>query len=349
MVEGSMNIVDTKCFVVYSLPNEVKYQLSFAEFELIDFTTPYLEHYDFIFTDAFKNRDKSYGLRFTDSYTNKPFSFTTSLKYKGKTITKDDYLHAVKSIITEIEDTELGKLVYSRTRFISDDGTDLALIFEELNKSYPTAFTYMINIPGVACWIGASPEILLAKESNNWITHALAGTQKKQSNVADVEWRAKEIEEHAFIEQFVTEICNDLQLSYTKTEKRTVEAGPVVHIKSDFRIQATDKVNLLIDKLHPGPAISGFPKSLAIEKIKNFESHERSFYTGIIGPTKHNDTPYLFINLRCMAAYKNGFELFIGGGLTKDSDPEAEWNETEYKSQTLIRSISQSRLNTVKV
>ena len=70
-------------------------------------------------------------------------------------------LYTAQKIIDEISATSLGKLVFSRTRFISDDASDLALIYDSLNKNYPNAFTYIINIPGIACWIGATPEILL--------------------------------------------------------------------------------------------------------------------------------------------------------------------------------------------
>ena len=36
-----------------------------------------------------------------------------------------------------------------------------------------------------------------------------------------------------------------------------------------------------------------------------------------------------------MEVYENGYHLYVGGGITADSDLEAEWEETELKAETL--------------
>ena len=43
------------------------------------------------------------------------------------------------------------------------------------------------------------------------------------------------------------------------------------------------------------------------------------------------DSATFFVNLRCMRFYQNTIELFAGAGITEDSDPTAEWEETEKK------------------
>ena len=44
----------------------------------------------------------------------------------------------------------------------------------------------------------------------------------------------------------------------------------------------------------------------------------------------------LYVNLRCMQVFDNHVEIYVGGGITKDSQPEAEYLETLAKSQTLL-------------
>ena len=45
----------------------------------------------------------------------------------------------------------------------------------------------------------------------------------------------------------------------------------------------------------------------------------------------------LYVNLRCMQVFKDKVSLYIGGGITKDSQPTAEWEETLRKAETLQR------------
>ena len=45
----------------------------------------------------------------------------------------------------------------------------------------------------------------------------------------------------------------------------------------------------------------------------------------------------LFVNLRCAQLFENTAYLYVGGGFTKDSIPDLEWDETENKAQTLLK------------
>ena len=70
--------------------------------------------------------------------------------------------------------------------------------------------------------------------------------------------------------------------------------------------------------------------------------YERDYYTGFLGelniPQEKSSVPKtaLFVNLRCMKINdKNSASLFIGGGITEDSNAEREWEETISKSKTM--------------
>jgi isochorismate synthase len=73
----------------------------------------------------------------------------------------------------------------------------------------------------------------------------------------------------------------------------------------------------------------------SIELIKEHEVHQRGLYTGIIGFYAEQNCS-LYVNLRCAQIQKENAYLYLGGGFTKDSDIEKEWEETENKSMTLI-------------
>ena len=87
--------------------------------------------------------------------------------------------------------------------------------------------------------------------------------------------------------------------------------------------------------MHPTPAVCGFPKDESKAFILENENYDRTFYTGFLGELNvHNQTD-LFVNLRCMEIVDKQVNLFIGCGITKDSIPEKEWEESINKSMTM--------------
>jgi len=97
-----------------------------------------------------------------------------------------------------------------------------------------------------------------------------------------------------------------------------------------------NKTGELVGALHPTPAVCGMPQQTAYEYILQIEAHDRKFYTGFLGPWQLNGQSELFVNLRCAEFDHTALHLFVGGGLTSSSVAESEWEETEYKSKTLL-------------
>ena len=90
----------------------------------------------------------------------------------------------------------------------------------------------------------------------------------------------------------------------------------------------------LIRKLHPTPAVCGLPRDKAKEFIIKNENYNREFYTGFLGEITNTDSS-LFVNLRCMKLEENIANIYVGGGITKDSNSKQEWLETVSKTQTM--------------
>ena len=49
----------------------------------------------------------------------------------------------------------------------------------------------------------------------------------------------------------------------------------------------------------------------------------------------------LFVNLRCMQLGDGHASLYVGGGITAESDPASEWRETEMKAETMLSVLKQ--------
>jgi isochorismate synthase len=81
------------------------------------------------------------------------------------------------------------------------------------------------------------------------------------------------------------------------------------------------------------------PKDATRDFIINNESGERNYYSGFSGLLDPNGDTRLFVTLRCMQiegeSEATAYRLYAGGGLLKDSQCQAEWEETEAKMNTM--------------
>lgn len=222
-------------------------------------------------------------------------------------------------------------------------------IFETLCRLYPKAFVYFFEHPLLGRWMGASPEIFLLKNDFDFNTVALAATRSGDGSGSD--WNAKELEEQGFVAQFIEEKLKDFGVShYSKEGPKPIQAGQVIHLRTryHFRSQHISKnVGSFLKALHPTPAVGGYPKEAALKVIGSAESFDRMFYSGFLGPVLPHGF-HFFVNIRSMKLEQGKAVLFLGGGLTRDSEEEAEWQETRLKAQTLwsvIHSVKQNIRN----
>jgi len=253
----------------------------------------------------------------------------------------------VNKSVAAIKTGQFKKLVTSRTESLALNDTDVITIYSRLLNTYPNAFRYCFYTPQTGLWMGATPEQLLKAENKSIHTVALAGTQLyKEDETAT--WETKEREEQQFVTDYILNELHDFTTQITTTEPYTFRAGNIVHIKTDISAELKDGKSLedVIKTLHPTPAVCGLPKADAQQFLLDNEGYDREYYSGFLGELNcdfETGSPKtdLFVNLRCMKIENNTAHLYIGCGITKDSDPEKEFYETVNKSMTMRKVISE--------
>jgi isochorismate synthase len=248
----------------------------------------------------------------------------------------------VESGIEAIRKGDLEKVVLSRKESVHLDKFEIELVFNKLICNYPTAFKYCFYHPKIGFWIGATPEQFLKVDENLVKTVALAGTQLFDKN-EDAIWKNKEIEEQQIVTEYITRNLKLYSNNITFSKPYTHQAGSLVHIKTDIQAEVNDKnaVSEIIEVLHPTPAVCGFPKEIAKQFILQNEGYQREFYAGFLGEWNKDFATFkqkqsdLFVNLRCMKIEESVANLYIGCGITKDSNPQKEFVETVNKSLTI--------------
>jgi isochorismate synthase len=254
----------------------------------------------------------------------------------------ESFLRIVRAGIDEIERGSFEKVVLSRTLAIElSDSFDVSVAFQNLCALYSNALISFVSIPQLGSWLGASPELLVSVENG------LAGTQPYTEgiNLKNVAWTQKDIEEQALVERYIISCFKKIRLrEYEEHGPRTVVAGNLIHLKSDFTVDmiATNFPQLgsvMLQLLHPTSAVCGVPLDTSLEFIHKLEGYNRQLYTGYLGPVNFNSRIDIFVNLRCLQIMPKEAMLYAGAGITQDSIPEKEWEETELKLNTLLRVI----------
>ncbi|AZA49106.1 hypothetical protein EG346_13415 [Chryseobacterium carnipullorum] len=250
--------------------------------------------------------------------------------------TKEEYTNTLQQVIDVIKNHDLPKLVYSRRKIFRDfNGIDYKESFKKLCITYPNAFRYIFN-DGENAWMGAFSETLgkFNKTTHEFETMSLAGTLPVSE-----EWTEKEIEEQKPVTSYIKDILENYSANLQLSETYDHISGNIKHLRTDFKahIRPEDLDNL-IHELHPTPAVCGIPKDFCKKSIQQFEKFPRELYAGYI-KVETDEWVMYFVNLRCARLYKDSVHIFVGGGITAQSDAEKEWRETELKSEAVLKNL----------
>lgn len=281
--------------------------------------------------------------QFADAYeipvSDIPTDFTNEPNPKSDPNVYQKHVDLVQKTIDFIQEGNAQKVVISRSISLDFNFQKTISVFENLCFHYPDTLVYLWFHPQFGLWMGATPERLVTLEHYEFTTMSLAGTQLFTENLI---WQEKEKQEQKLVTEYIQKqllpYSNQLELSETFTKK----AGLLAHLCTLIQGRLNPKNNLfdLINQLHPTPAVCGTPRTIAKQFIWENEGYNREFYTGFLGEINPLGKSEVFVNLRCLKILENQVQIFVGGGITAQSNPELEWLETVYKSKVLGKFIS---------
>lgn len=261
--------------------------------------------------------------------------------------TKDGYETAIQKVIDYIHAGDIFQANISQ-RFIADipESFDPYAHYCHLRTINPAPFSAYFNA-GDGIISSASPERFLSCDSKGYVqTKPIKGT-RPNSDGADEELlaSAKDRAENAMI---VDILRNDLA-KVCKADSITVDqfaaletfAG-VHHLVSTIHGQLTeDKSALdLLKACFPGGSITGAPKIRAQEIIEELEPTRRGPYCGSIATIGFDGAMDSSILIRTLLYKNNAVSFQVGGGITANSNPEDEYQETLTKAAKIFESFT---------
>jgi len=195
--------------------------------------------------------------------------------------------------------------------------------------------------------VSASPERFLELRGRRVETRPIKGTRPRGDTPAHDEALARELEgstkDRAENVMIVDVLRNDLGRVCEAGSVRTTGLCELERFPQVFHLTSTVTGELrsgldALDLLHacfPGGSITGAPKIRAMEIIESLEPVRRHLYTGAIGYLDWRGDADWSIAIRSAIVTPGTIRFAAGGGITADSDPEAEYEETLHKAAGL--------------
>ena len=251
-----------------------------------------------------------------------------SFFFSFKEVAFETYKLAFKRIIFHLErgDTYLVNLTFP-TPLITN------LTLEEIYET--SVAPYKLMVPG--CFVVFSPELFVRISDSKIFSHPMKGTidatipGAAQKLLMD----EKELFEHNTI---VDLIRNDLSMVATGVhverfrylDRIQTNRGDLLQMSSaitgDLPAGYMERLGDILFTLLPAGSVTGAPKEKTVEIIRQCESYQRDFYTGIFG-FFDGESLTSAVSIRFIEQGTDGLLYKSGGGITALSNVESEYGE----------------------
>jgi menaquinone-specific isochorismate synthase len=197
--------------------------------------------------------------------------------------------------------------------------------------------------------VSASPEYLLRLQGNDLSSDAVAGTLRRD---------ASEVLDRQLGDQLMTDakarhehqlVVDDIQDSLAEISQQ-IHPTPPARLKRLRRLQhlhtrVNARLNPHIDlfdaaeRLHPTAAVNGAPAVLASRWLQQHETLGRGWYSGSAGWVAASGDGELAVLIRTALIDGREAELIAGAGITRQSEANSEFAETELKIAAMLEAL----------
>ncbi|GAB3710156.1 chorismate-binding protein [Nocardiopsis nanhaiensis] len=268
------------------------------------------------------------------------------LEWHPGSLTRDAWMEAVAGTVRRIRSGALEKAVLARDA-VADTCSpiDVRALLERLSAGFPDCFTFSVD--GM---VGATPELLLRQEGDQFTSLVLAGTRPRGEDPGadhqlgqEMLSSAKDVEEHGLAVDSLRTALGPL------TEELAVPAWPhllklanVQHLATRAHARLSPGVSALdaVAALHPTAAVGGTPTEAAMRLIAEVEGMDRGGYAGPVGWLDGAGNAEWGIALRCARVDGARARLFAGCGIVAGSEPASEVAEAESKFRVMREALT---------
>lgn len=257
-----------------------------------------------------------------------------------------EYIAAIEKVQAYIRQGDIYQVNISQRFSFEIKGCNRT-IYNILRKISPAAFGGYFQLEGYDIF-SISPERFLLITGDYIETRPIKGTRPRGGDDQE-DWRLKNELEESSKDRAELLMIVDLERNDLGRISRpgTIKVEDLFRIKTYatvFHLDATVKgrikpgmgYNNILRATFPGGSITGAPKIRSMEIIEELENVRRGVYTGSMGYIDYRGNCDLNIAIRTAVVKDNIGYYQAGGGLTIDSDPVMEYEETWDKTRALV-------------
>ncbi|HET9874726.1 MAG TPA: aminodeoxychorismate synthase component I [Mycobacterium sp.] len=219
-------------------------------------------------------------------------------------------------------------------------GAPLDFFVNAVTRTGPARAAYVAGAWGAVASL--SPELFLRRRGDVVISSPIKGTLPLDARPSALRGSAKDVAENIMIVDLVRNDLGRVATTGTVTvpELLAVRAAPGVwHLVSTVsaRVPVELPAKALLDAAFPPASVTGTPKFRARQLISQWEWQRRGVYCGTVGLASPAAGCELNVAIRTVEFdAAGGAVLGVGGGITADSDADAEWEECLHKAAPII-------------
>ena len=226
-------------------------------------------------------------------------------------------------------------------------GSALEFFADGVARTAPARAAYLAGRWGAVASL--SPELFVRRTGERVDSSPIKGTLPVHDDPDRLRSSAKDVAENIMIVDLVR---NDLGHvartgSVTVPELLAVRRAPGVwHLVSTVsaRVPADLPMPVLLDATFPPASVTGTPKTRARQLLSQWEPFRRGAYCGTVGMVSPLAGAELNVAIRTVEFDAHGRAVLgVGGGITADSDPDAEWQECLDKAAPIVGPTQVSR------
>ena len=248
----------------------------------------------------------------------------------------------ISAAIKLINDGCIEKLVLgSKLIFQLKNKLNIIQILNKLRLSQANACRYLWKRNKENIIFGASPEKLFSLKEKVLQLEAIAGTEKIGFDMETLLRSDKNLREHNFVINYLIENLKFLNIrNYKKGEIKVKKFGNIAHLCTLISAEVNKICPfVLLEKLHPSPAVCGFPKEKALDYLDSLENFDRGNYASPFGWVDVEGNADFRVALRGARILNGEIEFIAGSGLVKGSICEKEIDEIKLKLASLANLI----------
>ena len=284
--------------------------------------------------------------RFFDAK-NQPLQWNAKLKARTS---ESDYIATVNTLLDEIQFGNIYEVNYCQEFY--DDNCEInhpEAAYFRLNNITEAPFSAYVAFDEFRVLCG-SPERYIQKKQDQLISQPIKGTSKRGRTPEEDELlkhalaaNPKEQSENVMIVDLVrNDLSKVAQVSSVQVDELFgVYTFNTVHqMISTVSCKLKPEVNFteILKATFPMGSMTGAPKKSAVELIEKHENFRRGLYSGTIGYVDPNGDFDFNVVIRTLIynQKKKYLSCAVGGAITIQSTPEAEYEECNVKVKTIL-------------